>query len=270
MGERGTHRDPGRLIQSAVQSAICNLKSAFDPVLSVLLAPSCAACGQLLEHPTAGPVCDSCWRSILPLTPPVCDRCGDPLPTWRAISIPLARCPRCRRGNRQVDRARAVGGYDGALRAIVHALKYEGRRSLARPLADLMRLRGADMLTGADWAVPVPLHPSRRRERGFNQAADLARYLGVPCLRALCRTRATATQTGLPAARRHRNVRGAFAVALGRQRSACGLEGSIVVLIDDVSTTGATLDACARVLKEFAGVREVRALTAARVVTPPR
>ena len=313
MGERRTYRDPRGVIHSAIRSLQSAIRAAADPVLSVLLAPSCAACGRLLEHPTWGPVCEPCWRSILPLTPPVCDRCGDPLPTWRAISIPLARCPRCRRGRRQVDRARAVGGYDGALRAIVHALKYEGRRSLAQPLAELMRIRGADVLAGADWAVPVPLHPSRRRERGFNQAADLARHLGIPTLDALCRTRATATQTGLPAASRHRNVRGAFAIALAWQRSACGhvpptareavgdasasvragggvpnaaaalgcrrgapapvqksgLEGSVVVLVDDVSTTGATLDACARVLKE-AGVREVRALTAARVVTPPR
>ena len=164
-----------------------------------------------------------------------------------------------------MDRARAVGGYDGALRAIVHALKYEGRRSLAQPLAELMRIRGADMLTGADWAVPVPLHPSRRRERGFNQAADLARHLGVPVRRALRRHRATQAQTGLPAARRHGNVRGAFRPT----RAARGLAGSTVLLIDDVSTTGATLDACARVLKEL-GVREVRALTAARVVSPPR
>src|SRR5207248_9797069 len=95
MGERGANRDLAGLIrsaiqspiqsavQSAVQSAICNLNSAFqvalDPVLSVLLAASCAACDELLEHPTSGPVCEPCWRSILPLTPPLCDRCGDPL-----------------------------------------------------------------------------------------------------------------------------------------------------------------------------------------------
>ena len=277
MGERRTDRNLRGIVRVFA-----------DSVLSVLLAPSCAACGELLEHPTSGPVCASCWRSILPLTPPVCDRCGDPLPTWRAISGLLARCPRCRRGSREVDRGRAVGAYDGALRAIVHALKYEGRRSLAQPLAELMRIRGADMLTGADWAVPVPLHPSRRRERGFNQAADLASHLGVPVCSALLRHRATRTQTELPAARRHANVRGAFAVALRSARGHAGapsaagalgwraapiagetIEGSIVVLIDDVSTTGATLDECARVLKE-AGVREVRALTAARVVTPPR
>ena len=145
---------------------------------------------------------------------------------------------------------------------------------MAQPLAELMRIRGADMLTGTDWAVPVPLHASRRRERGFNQAADLARHLRMPVLGALRRHRATRTQTGLPAARRHRNVRDAFALTRGLERQEGregleGLEGATVVLIDDVSTTGATLDACARVLKEAAGVREVRALTAARVVTSP-
>jgi ComF family protein len=235
--------------------------AALDAILSVVLAPSCAACDEPLDRPTQGPVCASCWQSILPITPPICDRCGDPLPTWRAISIPLGRCPRCRRAGRLLDRARAIGAYDGALRAIVHALKYEGRRSLARPLGALMRARGADMLDGATCAIPVPLHPSRRRQRGFNQAADLARHLGIPVVPALRRIRATLTQTGLPAAQRHRNVRDAFAVA----RAARSLSGAIVVVVDDVSTTGATLESCARVLK-LSGVIEVRALTAARVV----
>src|SRR5260221_10037342 len=168
-------------------SAICH---SADALLSVLLAPSCAACESLLEHPTGGPVCASCWASILPLTPPLCDQCGDPLPAWRAISVPLARCPRCRRTTRLVDPARAIGAYDGALRAIVHALKYEGRRSLARPLGHLMRRRGRDVLAGAACAIPVPLHPSRRRHRGFNQAADLARHVGIPVVPALRRVRA--------------------------------------------------------------------------------
>jgi ComF family protein len=230
-----------------------------------VLAPSCAACQELLEHPTRGPVCARCWKSILPLTPPLCDRCGDPLPTWRSISVPLARCPRCRRSRRLVDRARAIGAYDGALRAIVHALKYEGRRSLAKPLAEMMIARGGDTLSGAACVVPVPLHSSRRRHRGFNQAADLAAHLPLPRIVALARTRATPTQTGLPAARRHGNVRDAFRVTRAGRR----LAGAIVVLVDDVSTTGATLEACARALKA-AGVKEVRALTAARVVGPLR
>jgi len=242
-----------------------NGRKLVDAVLSVVVAPSCAACDELLEHPTQGPVCGTCWRSILPLTPPLCDRCGDPLPTWRSISIPLALCPRCRRTQRLVDRSRAIGAYDGALRAIIHALKYEGRRSLARSLGSLMRDRGADMLDGVTCAIPVPLHPSRRRERGFNQAADLADHLGVPVIAALGRARATATQTGLPAAQRHRNMRDAFVLTRAGQT----LANATVLLVDDVSTTGATLEACARVLKQ-AGVTEVRALTAARVVSSPR
>jgi ComF family protein len=164
-----------------------------------------------------------------------------------------------------VDRAQAVGAYDGALRAIVHAIKYEGRRSLAKPLAALMHRRCSAVLDGAHFLVPVPLHPSRRRARGFNQALDLARHLGPGAARALKRRRATPSQTGLPAAQRHRNMRDAFAPA----RRAPELTGAVVVLVDDVSTTGATLDACARVLKAM-GAREVRAVTAARVATPPR
>jgi ComF family protein len=158
--------------------------------------------------------------------------------------------------------------HDGALRAIIHALKYDGRRSLARPLAALMRERGGHILAGAACVVPVPLHASRRRERGFNPAADLARHLGVPVVFALRRTRATATQTGLPAAQRHRNVRGAFALSRAGRRL-CRTAPAIVVLVDDVQTTGATLDACARALAG-AGIQEVRAITAARGVASPR
>lgn len=126
--------------------------------------------------------------------------------------------------------------------------------------------RGAEMLAGADALVPVPLHPSRRRQRGFNQAADLARHIarhsGLPMIEALRRVRATATQAELPADRRYVNVQSAFAAT-----AACSSARTrVVILVDDVSTTGATLDVCAGVLKS-AGVAEVRALTAARVVT---
>ena len=296
-------------------SCVRALREAADSILSVVLAPACAACHEPLDHPIQGPVCARCWRNVLPLTPPTCDRCGDPLPSWRSISLPLALaargeslaafdgrcilagcvappsnipdilglrdlparrlarlgatpdfhhgllCPRCRRAGGALDRARAVGAYDGTLRSIIHAIKYDARRSLARPLGTLMRERGADVLENAACAVPVPLHPTRRCMRGFNQAADLARYLGIPVVAALRRVEATRPQTGLPAAQRHRNMRGAFAVT----RAGRTLSGATVVLVDDVSTTGATLEACARVLKE-SGVAEVRALTAARVV----
>ena len=186
--------------------------TVLDGLLAVLVAPECAACHKPLDHPTRGPVCDACWESITPITPPVCDRCGDPLPSWRRISLEEACCARCRRGGSRVARCRAIGPYEGGLRDIVHALKYDGRRTLARRLAEMLARSGAEVLDGADLAVPVPLHRSRLGERGFNQAAEIASCLGLPVAHALRRVRATPSQTDLPAAKRHANVRGAFAV----------------------------------------------------------
>ena len=134
---------------------------------------------------------------------------------------------------------------------------------------DAARAAGAELLAGANWVVPVPLHPWRRMRRGFNQADDLARRLGVPLLHALWRARATVPQTGLNAWARRRNVRRAFEISpfLSHARRQRLLKGRIVVLVDDVRTTGATLEACAAALKD-AGVREVRALTVALAAPP--
>jgi len=239
------------------------IRGLADGVVAVLLAPSCAACGQSLLEPTRGPVCCVCWNGIQALTPPLCDRCGDPLPSWRAISIVEARCPRCRRRTSSITCSRAIGAYAGALRDVIHALKYGRRRSIARELGRRMQRACEEVLNGASVAVPVPLHRSRQRTRGFNQAAELARHVGLPRLRALTRVRATPSQTDLPAARRHANVRNAFALRRGYD-----VRGLCVVLVDDVSTTGATLEACASVLLA-AGAREVRAVTAARVASRP-
>ena len=146
----------------------------------------------------------------------------------------------------------------------MHALKYDGCRSLAKPLGQLMRQHGRDVIDGADVVVPVPLHGRRRRARGFNQAEDLARQIGLPVVHALRRVRATSSQTDLPAARRHANVRDAFARRRGRN-----VRGWRVLVVDDVCTTGATIEACARVLRQ-AGAVDVSALTAARVEVRPR
>lgn len=165
----------------------------------------------------------------------------------------------------------SVGPYDGTLRAVIHALKYGGRLSAAPRLSALMRQAGPSVLSGADAAVPVPLHPLREWSRGFNQAALLSRGLGLPVLPLVKRTVHTVPQVALPAVRRHRNVRNAFAlvaVALAPVSPTSPLSDLTLVLVDDVMTTGATLDACARVLMS-AGAREVRALTAARVVSSP-
>ena len=163
--------------------------------------------------------------------------------------------------------ANAIGEYDGVLREIIHALKYDGRRSTAARLARLMAQQGAAVLCGADAVVPVPLHPKRERERGFNQADDLARGLALPVANILRRIKSTSPQVDLSAAERRRNVKDAFRLIGKKDRP--DFDGGIFVLVDDVATTGATLDACARVLTA-AGAREVRALTAARVSSAPR
>ena len=236
------------------------IRALVDGLLAVVLAPACASCRRPLDSPTTGVVCDPCWSSIRPLTPPLCAVCGDPLRSWRTTG-PDDRCPRCRAACTPITRGRAVGEYDDALRAILHALKYDGRRSIAPALSAMMRAHGRSVLAGADCAVPVPLHWRRWWTRGFNQAADLAAGLGIPVVHALRRSRGTRPQTDLPADKRHANVRRAFRVP---RRAA--VEGRCVVLVDDVSTTGATLEACARALLD-AGAREVRTLTAARVVS---
>jgi ComF family protein len=211
-----------------------------NAVLSAAIAPPCAVCERVLEHPLSGAVCESCYASI--------------------ATGPVAAPP-----TRAIVASAAIGAYDGKLRDILHALKYDGRRSIAPRLSRLMARAGVSLLADADLIVPVPLHRWRLHQRGFNQAADLARELGVPIEHALRRVQRTRPQVELPAGERHSNVAGAF--AMGRSSGAADVAGKIVVLVDDVATTGATLDACAGVLRA-AGAREVRALTAARVAMP--
>jgi ComF family protein len=246
------------------------LRLAADALVSVLLAPTCPVCNAVLAEPLSGAVCRNCWSAILPITPPICVACGDPLSRSVESRIPHSQspesCRRCRGRERVIERARAVGEYDGALREIIHALKYGGRRSLAAPLAALMRSCGRDILQDADCIAPVPLHRRRERQRGFNQARELARHCGLPVIEPLIRSRQTRPQVELAADRRHANVQGAFALRRRWFRGPMELEGRNVVLVDDVSTTGATLESCAVALKA-AGVRNVFALTAARVVT---
>lgn len=231
--------------------------TSFNSLVCALLAPTCAICDAILDAPIEGCVCKNCWVSIRPITPPVCNTCGDPL----ARTIPI--CATCQGRDSIIQRARAVGEYEGVLREIIHALKYNGRHSLARPLAALMRERGMDVLGTADGVVPVPLHWRRKYHRGFNQARMLAQHLGSPVIDALIRRRHTRAQVELAADRRHSNVVNAFAV---RRCYRSRIEGMRLVIVDDVSTTGATLEACAKVLHD-AGAVEISALTAARVIS---
>jgi ComF family protein len=239
-------------------------KAASDAFISVVLSPVCAACHAALEHPTRSAVCGACWDNIPPLLPPLCESCGDALKSWRTSPADGSRCARCRETVPSVTMTRALGRYEGSLRAIVHALKYGRRRSLGAELSALMQQRCGAVLAGADVIVPVPLHIFRRFGRGFNQADDLSAALGLPISRALRRSRHTSIQADLPAAARQANVKGAF-----RLVTRDTVQGACVVLVDDVSTTGATLEACAQALKH-GGAREVRAVIAARAVSLSR
>ena len=212
------------------------IRSAADGLVALLLAPVCAACRRSLDEPTRGAVCGACWSAIVPTTPLGCG------------SFPPA-----------IALATAIGQYEGTLKEIIHALKYDPRPTLARRLSGLMRDAGAGVLDGADAVVPVPLHRSRERMRGFNQARALARHLGLPAIDALARQRRTVSQADLPATARQANVDGAFRLVVAPSL----VESRVLVLVDDVSTTGATLNACARPMLA-AGAREVRALTAAQ------
>jgi ComF family protein len=246
------------------------LRTATNALVRALLAPECAACRDPLDRPLDGPVCPVCWATVPRLTPPLCDLCGDPLPP---VAAPFRVCRRCLTAPPRFETARSVGLYAGSLKAIIHAFKYDGRRSLAGPLAALMREAGSRLLGGADAVVPVPLHPWRAIHRGFNQAEDLARHLGLPVCQPIRRVRHGPPQASLNGRERRANVTQAFgrrtAFVVGRDHvQARRLRNRTVILVDDVMTTGATLDECSRALLET-GVATVRVLTLARVPAPP-
>ena len=190
-----------------------------------------------------------------------CSRCGLPF----EANLPASGghlCGLCRLAPPAFDVARSFGAYEGDLRRLIHLLKYDGMRPLAKALAAKMA-PVAPRVGTVELVVPVPLHRSRRWSREFNQAEllarELSRLVGIPCRPGgLRRVRSTPPQAGLSHRQRRENVRGAFAAA----DAAC-IKGRRVLLVDDVMTTGATLDACARVLKA-AGARYVGSLTLAR------
>jgi ComF family protein len=239
-------------------SGVALAARVFEPLLAVVFPSRCLACRHFLAHPTRGPLCTACWRALPRHVTPLC-ACGGPCGAARV-------CARCRRGLGPFSRGASLGPFEGTLRTLIHELKYRGRRRVAARLAELLMARPevVQVLSAECVLLPVPLHPRRRRERGFNQADLLARELGrrsgLPVASALVRRKDTRSQTGLSAAARRANVAGAFAV---RHRPL--VAGRRVILVDDVTTTGATVRACAQTLRA-AGAAEVRLLTLARVL----
>lgn len=243
------------------------LRATFGLVVDVALPQLCAACREPVGD--AG-LCAACWSKLSFIAPPYCERLGipftyDPGPgilSMEAIADPPA-----------YHRARAAVRYDDVARTLVHAFKYGDRLDLAPTMGRWMANAGRTLLSEADALVPVPLHWRRQWARRFNQSALLAEVIAresdgrLPVsYRALKRVKATPQQVGLSQAARAQNVQGAFRVPPDGKAEVAGRR---LILVDDVLTSGATMDACARALLR-AGAAQVDALVFARVVAGAR
>jgi ComF family protein len=241
------------------------VRAALGSLVDVALPQLCATCREPVEG--AG-LCPACWSKLSFIAPPYCARLGIPFPfdggpgllSLEAIADPPA-----------YHRARAAVRYDDIARKLVHALKYGDRLDLAPLMGRWMANAGRELIADADALVPVPLHWRRQWARRFNQSALLAEVIAAASGRtvahgALKRVKATPQQVGLGKAERAHNVQGAFRVPADGKADVAGRK---LVLVDDVLTSGATLDACARALLR-AGAAAVDALAFARVVTADR
>lgn len=244
---------------------------AARSLFALLFPDDCRLCQSPLTEISRLPVCRICLESIQPIAEPICAVCGERLASPH-LQDAEARCGMCRRVEHFYERAAAFAAYDGRLRELVHLLKYEHVRPAANVLGGMLaeviaRLRPQFDAHGPV-VVPVPLHPGKLRQRGFNQAEAIARAalkqfpgmeLGAGVME---RHRATDSQTGLTRHQRRENVRGAFVVAYPE-----AIAARDVLLVDDVFTTGTTVSECARVLRR-SGASRVFVATVARVLRP--
>jgi len=248
---------------------------AAESLFATLFRSDCRLCGTPLIKVSRLPVCEDCLLAMRPIAGGVCSSCGEGLVSPNAFSEDHnePRCGLCRRLAPPFAKAAAYGSYDGGLRELIHLLKYEHVRTasnvLGRMLAEVIAALKPSFGDAALVVVPVPLHPSKMRQRGFNQAELIARAAlklkpagdQLACNGSVLeRRRDTQSQTGLSNHQRRENIRGAFAVALPRE-----IEGREVLLVDDVFTTGTTVSECARILRR-AGATRVWVATVARTL----
>ena len=231
------------------------MHKCLEPFLSLLYPPRCLVCRALGE----AALCGACLGQIVPVSP-ACAHCG------QTILAEIGVCLNCQSRSPAFVRARALGAYEGVLQTAIHQFKYRDRPQLAGPLGRSLASFARDHAAQFhnlkfDALLPVPMHRTRQRLRGYNQSERLARVVGaeldLPLLTALVRTRPTRPQVGLARAARCRNLAGAFTVKCPEE-----VLGKTLLLIDDVATTGSSLSECAAALK-VAGATAVYALTLA-------
>lgn len=237
-----------------------HVKEAVRRTIDVILPPQSLFTGRLETNNIESDI----WAKVKFLDEPCCHICGYP---FEFDEGEMALCGRCSINTPAYDMARAGFEYDDISRHFVLGFKHGGRTEGLHMFARQMCRAGRRFLREADYLIPVPLHVSRRVQRRYNQSALLARAISkisVPIFDPdiLMRHRATPTQGGRSFLARRRNVQGAFSV---RVKAKVRVKGAKIVLVDDVMTTGATLESCARTLKR-AGAEKVSALTLARVV----
>lgn len=246
------------------------LAEASDALVSVIFPAGCRICDKLLIDARRVPICQECLSAFQRIPQPCCETCGRPLPVLTGQKREPLLCPVCHDKTYAFDRARSFAIYEGPLVQAILLLKFEQIEPLgawfAKRLTELVANEGNALV--ADVVVPVPLHRDRERERGYNQAAlisrPLAKWLRLPHKAVLLmRTRARPDKRILSLEERWDSVRGAFATRPGSH-----VDKLRVLLVDDVLTTGATLDACARALRE-AGAKSVIGLTVARAARNP-
>lgn len=213
--------------------------------LDRLLPPRCVVCVE--ETAGDGALCSSCWSTMPFIEPPFCQRLG--VPFSHAIGEG-AISPAAIADPPVFDRSRSVCLYEGAARDMVHSLKFSRRRELAGPMGRWMARAGRELLRDGPLILPVPLHRSRLFKRQFNQAADLGKVIAQQAQvdfhpLVLVRAKKTRPQVGLTAKQRRKNISGAFELTEEGQRLVAGRQ---IVLVDDVYTTGSTVEACSRVL----------------------
>lgn len=254
----------GLLRQAAADRALPLLGRIVRAAADVVFPPACLACRASTE--AAGALCAACWAQVRFIERPYCERLGIPFAADLGNDGLLS--PEAVANPPVFARARAVAHFDdGPLRQLVHRLKYSDRMELAKPLGAWMVRAGSEILAEADLLVPVPLHRARLARRGFNQASVLAQAISARCgvpvdPFILARVKPTPPQVGLSRSQRALNMQGAFRVDIG---DAPRIEGRAIVLVDDVVTSGATVNAASRALLR-AGAKRVDVLVFARVV----